>query len=183
MKKHLHLFLSIVVLCLLNLNNATAQTSYGYDASGNRLSRTIYMPAYTPPPQDSTENVFDDEEDIIAFGQNMENEDEIPQEISEKTSPKTQEASPPEVYTDALSETLITIYPNPTRGLLTVKISNPPQHSASSLTLFDIQGRVITQQQTLAEENQLDISAQPFGTYVIQVVVGQESTSWKVVKQ
>ena len=77
----------------------------------------------------------------------------------------------------------IAVYPNPTRGLLTVKISNMPQSSASSLTLFDMQGRVITQQQTLAEENQLDISAQPFGTYVMQVVVGQKSTSWKVVKQ
>jgi len=142
------------------------------------------MPSYTPPPpQDSTENVIEDEEDIVAFGQDMENEEEIPQKISESVSPKTQEASPQEVYTDALSETLITIYPNPTRGLLTVKIANMPQHSASSLTLFDMQGKVITQQQSLAEENKLDISAQPVGTYIMRIAVGDEDVSWKIVKQ
>jgi len=142
--------------------------SYGYDDSGNRTSRTINMraPENTPPPQDSTENVIEDEEDIVAYIQDMENEDQIPQEV----------------YTDALSETLITIYPNPTRGLLTVKMSNMPQHSASSLTLFDMQGKVITQQQSLAEENKLDISAQPPGTYIMRIAVGDENVSWKIVK-
>jgi len=174
--------LLLSAFCLFPLS-ATAQTvSYGYDASGNRISRTIYIPEYTPPPQDSTENVVDDEEDIVAFGQDMENEDETPQEISEETSPKTQEASPQKIYTDALSETLITIYPNPTRGLLTVKMSNMPPHSASSLTLFDMQGRVIMQQQSLTEENKLNISAQPPGTYIMRIAVGDENVSWKIVK-
>jgi len=146
----------------------SVSVSYTYDASGNRLSRTINMKAPTaPPPQDSTENVVDDEEEIIAPIPNIENEDQTPQEV----------------YTDALSETLITIYPNPTRGLLTVKMSNMPQHAASSLTLFDMQGRVITQQQSLAEENKLDISAQPPGTYIMRIAVGDENVSWKIVKQ
>jgi len=140
------------------------------------------MSAYTPPPQDSTENVIDDEEDIVAFGQDVEDEDEMSQEIYGETSPKTPEMLPQEVYTDALSETLITIYSNPTRGLLTVKISNMPQHSASSLTLFDMQGKVITQQQSLAEENKLDISAQSPGTYIMRIAVGDEDVSWKIVK-
>ena len=160
---------------------AYGSVTYGYDDSGNRISRTINMsaPAYIPPPQDSTENVVDDEEDLVTFGQDMENEEETPQEITNGAAPKT---PPQEVYTDALSETLITIYPNPTRGLLTVKISNMPQHAASSLTLFDMQGRVITQQPSLAEENKLDISAQPPGTYIMRIAVGDEDVSWKIVK-
>ena len=173
----------ILLFCFFSIS-ATAQTvSYGYDDSGNRTSRIISMPSYTPPPpQDSTENVIEDEEDIVAFGQDMENEEETPQDISEGTSPKSQGVPPQEVYTDALSETLITIYPNPTRGLLTVKISNMPQHSASSLTLFDMQGKVITQQPSLTEENKLDISAQPPGTYIMRIAVGDEDVSWKIVK-
>ena len=174
--------LLLSAFCLFPLSASAQTVSYGYDDSGNRISRTITMPSYTPPPQDSTENVVDDEEEMVTFGQDMENEEEMPQEISEGVSPKTQEASPQEVYTDALSETLITIYPNPTRGLLTVKISNMPQHSASSLTLFDMQGRVITQQPSLAEENKLDISAQPPGTYIMRIAVGEEEVSWKIVK-
>jgi hypothetical protein len=126
------------------------------------------MPAMAPPPQDSTENPVDDpEEDIVASGQITENGQETPQEI----------------YTDVLSETQITIYPNPTRGLLTVKFFNLPQHSVSSLTLFDMQGKVITQQQSLSDENRLDISAQPVGMYIMQIAVEGEMTSWKIVKQ
>jgi len=126
------------------------------------------MPAMLPPPpQDSTETAIEEMEDIVAGVQN-------PETVEEKSQ---------EVYTDALSETLITIYPNPTAGLLTVKISELPQHSVSSLTLFDMHGRVITQQQSLADENRLDISAQPSGTYIMQIAVGTEVTSWKIVKR
>ena len=175
----------ILLFCFLSLS-ATAQdsappaqgyVSYTYDASGNRTHRTINMPAYTPPPQDSTEMAVEDENTTIAALQDMENDDQTPQEAYNG------EETYQEIYTDALSETLITIYPNPTKGLLTVKMSNMPQHSASSLTLFDIQGRVISQQQTLSDENKLDISAQPAGTYIMQIAVGEEQVSWKIVKQ
>jgi len=58
------------VLCLsvfcLTVSFATAQTSikYTYDDSGNRTHRTIVMksPEQTPPPQDSTETVIDEED-------------------------------------------------------------------------------------------------------------------------
>jgi len=124
-------------------------------------------PPTSPPPQDSIETFIEGSENPIASVQD-------PETVEEKSQ---------EVYTDVLAETLITIYPNPTAGLLTVKISELPQHSVSSLTLFDMHGRVITQQQSLADENRLDISAQPVGTYIMQVAVGTEVTSWKIVKR
>jgi hypothetical protein len=146
--------------------NAQTSVKYGYDAAGNRTNRTIIMPAPPAPPQDSTEMIVEDEGDIFASVPDIENDEEAPQEI----------------YTDVLSEVLITIYPNPTKGLLTVKMSNMPRHAASSLTLFDIQGRVVTQQQSLSDENKLDISAQPAGTYVMRIVMGSETVSWKIIK-
>ena len=172
--------LCLSVLCL-TVSFASAQTSisYTYDASGNRTHRTIVMksPEMTPPPQDSTENVIDDEEDPFAIVQDTENEDETLHETN--NNKKTQQ----EVYTDALSETLITIYPNPTRGLLTVKFTNMPQDAVSNITLFDMQGKIIKQQRSLSDENRLDISAQPTGTYIMQISVGDEVVSWKIVKQ
>ena len=147
-----------VLFCASIFANAQSESSvsYLYDDSGNRTCRTINMksPAMTPPPQDSTENVVEDPE-------------------NEKSQ---------EIYTDVLLETLITIYPNPTRGLLAVKIANLPQQSVSSLTLFDMQGKVIIQQ-SLSNENRLDISAQSAGTYIMQIAVGDEVTSWKIIKQ
>jgi len=164
MKKHLLFFGSIVFLCLSGINNAGAQgVSFGYDTSGNRINRTIVMkaPEFTPP-QDSTETVIEDEEGVIASLQDIE--------------------SPQEIYTDVLMETHITIYPNPTRGMLTVKFSDLPQDAVSSITLFDMQGKIITQQQSLSDENRLDISAQPVGTYIMQITVGEEVTNWKIIK-
>jgi len=163
--------LLVVIFCITGFF-AGAQTkwSYEYDNAGNRLSRTIDMtsppPTSPPPPQDSIETIIEDLENPIAAIQDTENGGEKSQEI----------------YTDTLSETLITIYPNPTMGLLTVKFSDLSQHAVSSLTLFDMHGRVITQQQSLSEENKLDISAQPTGTYIMQIAVGSEITSWKIIK-
>ena len=164
-----HISLLIIIFCCTSIFAGAQNVTYLYDDSGNRTYRTINMPVMSPPPQDSTETVIETpEEDIVASIQNTENKDE-----NEKSQ---------EIYTDALSETLITIYPNPTKGLLAVKISNLPQHSISSLTLFDMHGRVITQQ-PLLDENKLDISAQPAGAYIMQITVGDEVTSWKIVKQ
>ncbi|MCL2511710.1 MAG: T9SS type A sorting domain-containing protein [Bacteroidales bacterium] len=166
MKKYLHFFGGIVVLCLFVFNNANAQVMYGYDDSGNRISRIILRPILTPPPQDSTEYPIEEQENPVAFVQDTENGDEKSQEV----------------YTDALSKTPITIYPNPTSGLLTIKISEVPQHSVSNLTLFDMHGRIIIQEQPLSNENNLDIGAQPSGMYIMQITVGEEVTSWKIIK-
>jgi len=167
----------LTILCL-SVSFASAQTvSYTYDASGNRTHRTINWPALTPPPQDSTENAVDEVEDPFAYAEDVENEDENLQETN--NNKKTQQ----EIYTDALAETFITIYPNPTTGLLTVKFTNKPQDAVSNLTLFDTQGRVVTQQQSLSDENKLNIGSQPAGTYIMQIAVGEEVTNWKIVKQ
>ena len=155
--------LCLSVLCLsVYFSAAQSSVSFGYDDSGNRISRTIIYKALTPPPQDSIETIIE-EESVIASLQEIE--------------------MPQEVYTDVLSEALIKIYPNPTTGLLTVKFTNKPQDAASSVTLFDIQGRIVTQQQSLSDENTLHIGAQPAGTYLMRIVIGEEVVSWKIVKQ
>jgi len=170
MKKHLLFFGSIVFLCLSGINNAGAQgVSFGYDTSGNRINRTIVMkaPEFTPPPQDSTEFAVEGQDEQTASSKDWSNAEEMPQEI----------------YTDILMETHIAIYPNPTRGILTVKMSNLPQDAVSSMTLYDVRGRAVSKKQSLPDENILDISALPVGTYMMRIDVGKKFTSWKIVKQ
>jgi hypothetical protein len=168
-----HISLLTILLCCLSIFANAQSVSYLYDASGNRLERIINMKMLTPPPQDSTESIIDDEKDIAKYGQDVVQNTESGDE-NEKTQ---------EIYTDVLGKTQISIYPNPTRGLLTIKISNLPEHSASSLTLFDMQGKVITQKQQLSDENKLDISTQPVGVYIMQITIEDEVTNWKIVKQ
>jgi hypothetical protein len=173
LKKNHYIFI-IIFCCAGFFAGAQQSVSYGYDASGNRISRTIVMSMLAPPPQDSTENIVENEEIIAGVGQDVQD--------TVQNNTADEEEIPLKIYTDVLAETQISIYPNPTKGLLTVKIPDLPEHSASSLTLFDMHGRVIAQKRQLSAENKLDISAQPAGTYIMQIAVGDEAVSWKIIK-
>jgi hypothetical protein len=124
------------------------------------------MPAMAPPPQDSTENPVDDpEEEFVASGQITENENEKSQEV----------------YTDFLSETQISIYPNPTKGLLTVATSDI-RYPISDIRLYDIFGKMVGQSEIGQSEIVMDISHLPAGAYIMQIAVESEMTSWKIIK-
>jgi YD repeat-containing protein len=130
-----------------SLDAASTYIKYTYDASGNRISRTIEMDASKSSEADGT-----------------------------KSAPVVE-------YTDQLAETEITIYPNPTQGRLTVKIANISQDASGSIALFDMNGRQILRQESIVTSNELDISEQPIGTYLMQIMIDEESTSWKIIKR
>jgi hypothetical protein len=165
-------------LCLTVCFSANAQTSvsYGYDASGNRISRTIHMKMLTPPPQDSTESPIPDEPipdfPIVAAEDDAENE----------------KNAPAEVYTDALAGTQIAIYPNPTTGQLHIKTSDI-RYPISDISIFDMLGKRVASVETLRATSlqpqpatTLDISHLPAGTYIMRITIGEETTSWKIIK-
>jgi hypothetical protein len=141
---------------------------YGYDASGNRTSRTIVMKMLSPPPQDSTETII--EEEIIAgTGQNV-------VQNTEDGNEKTQE-----IYTDILAGTQISIYPNPTGGKLQV---TSYELRVESIEIFDMMGRCMwSQYSVLNTQYSIDISHLPAGTYIMRIAAGNEVVNWKVVKQ
>lgn len=93
------------------------------------------------------------------------------------------ETPDPEPHFDEIAGAEIAIYPNPTQGKLTVKVANMPQEVKGQLALYDLNGRLILQKESMGHSNELDISMQPSGTYVMQITVGEESTTWKIIKQ
>jgi len=212
------IFLVLVCLfCFLTVfAGAQNYVTFEYDASGNNVSRTIYMsnpapPAPSPPPAPSAPPPQISEQHTFAGNQeNTENygnenplqppsnyQEEGTTDIFNEPTPDTFNKELPEtvqndnnmdedatlqLYTDIISETVINIYPNPTKGKLAVKISGLPEHSFSSLTLLNIQGTVIMQQQPLTDYNELDISAQPDGMYIMQITIDAKSTTWRIIK-
>ncbi|MCL2511402.1 MAG: T9SS type A sorting domain-containing protein [Bacteroidales bacterium] len=187
-KLRVNKLLLVVIFCCIGGLAGAQSVSYGYDDSGNRTSRTIIMPALAPPPQDSTETVIEDlEEEIVSGVQNPETGDEKSQEV----------------YTDVLSETLISIYPNPTKGELRVASG---ELKIDNVEIFDMMGRkqkaegsistsLNAQRQNEALNAQvshltsqvshlisIDISHLPIGTYIMRITAGDEATSWKIVK-
>ncbi|MBL4667968.1 MAG: T9SS type A sorting domain-containing protein [Flavobacteriales bacterium] len=62
----------------------------------------------------------------------------------------------------------ITIYPNPTKNILFIRLVNNQENT--TLTLYDAQGKLL-QQKTLVEgENAIDINKYPKGLYFIKII-------------
>ena len=74
----------------------------------------------------------------------------------------------------------VSVYPNPSRGEITVDIDV----IVDVLVLVDMNGKVILTKENLASGKQiLDLSELPDGTYVLQMVSGEQVVSKRLIKQ
>jgi len=137
------LIISISVLCCLKVQ-AQAVT-YGYDASGNRISR------------------------VITITMKSSNGEPVEEE---------------KVYNEVLKDFTVNIYPNPTRGELTVDIAQLPEGKTASLRLYSLQGKLILQRTGLhGGSEHLNIGNQPPGIYVMKIATKDSFTEWKIIKK
>lgn len=82
------------------------------------------------------------------------------------------------LHTEGIStaqETTVSVYPNPTDGLLTISSSQPLQH----IELLDISGR----QLLTTKDNSLDLSSFPNGIYLLRCTTPSGSTIQKIIKK
>ncbi|MFM7758053.1 MAG: serine hydrolase [Crocinitomicaceae bacterium] len=73
------------------------------------------------------------------------------------------------------NEILITVYPNPTNGLINIEIQN---HTIQNIKLYDLQGRLIKE----TSESQFDLSNDSNGTYFIRAQTEKGFYSYKLIK-
>jgi hypothetical protein len=85
--------------------------------------------------------------------------------------------------TEMMGKMKITIYPNPTRGQLSVEIANIPAGASGEIKIYNIAGNIIYYQKTLGPLNPFDFSIYPTGIYVLYIKVGQNESKWKIIKQ
>ena len=71
---------------------------------------------------------------------------------------------------------LITLYPNPTNGLVRIEI---PNQTIQNIKVYDLQGQLI--KETI--ENQFDLSNVSNGTYFIKAKTKQATYDYKLIKQ
>ncbi len=57
-------------------------------------------------------------------------------------------------------------------------MENPPQ-----ITLYSINGSIIYENINGSYLNEIDISNRENGTYILQLVIGEERKTWKIIKQ
>jgi hypothetical protein len=76
----------------------------------------------------------------------------------------------------AIPEKLMTVYPNPTNGLVQIKI---PNQDIQIVKVYDIQGKLIKE----STEKQFYLSDYPNGTYFIKVQTKQGFNNFKLIKR
>ena len=88
------------------------------------------------------------------------------------------------VFEDVLSELKITIYPNPTKGMLKVDISGGDIPVDAKVFIYSFSGALIRQLNGISESNTVDISQQPPGVYIMRISFGNgHDSSWKIIKE
>ncbi len=76
----------------------------------------------------------------------------------------------------------LSIYPNPTSGLLNVNIAGTENSTSFRLTLSTLSGTIIEDRHTESGNTQLDISRLAQGIYLLTVSSPDERRVWKIVK-
>ena len=82
----------------------------------------------------------------------------------------------------ALGSYDISIYPNPTKGLLTLRISNLKKNDKAHAYLSDFSGNKLLSLDYKNEENTIDLSKQPNGVYFLTIVIGEQTATFKIMK-
>lgn len=154
------------ILAIYNKENTQSElptlyepVSYGYDATGNRLSRNfIFLKKAAAITQ------FHDS--LNACGT-----------VSGKITP---------FHLDSLSyndlDQKIRIYPNPTRGLLYIQLTafDPAVHSV--IKVYDPRGILVVKHDPASCGDVIDLSGYANGLYIMQISVGSNVSEWKILK-
>ncbi len=86
------------------------------------------------------------------------------------------------IYEDVVNQLEIKIYPNPTKGIINVKIPMDDEKTMM-LQLLNINGSLLQENFVTDELTIIDLSGKPSGLYILRIRGGDESSEWKILKE
>jgi hypothetical protein len=92
----------------------------------------------------------------------------------------------PQYFKEELGKQVIKIYPNPTAGQLSVEIMNISDSDIISgkLNLYDMTGQLLDKKEINSEKRiEFDLSNNAAGIYILKIQLGNDESSWKIVKK
>lgn len=96
-------------------------------------------------------------------------------------STNNQEPAPIE---DKIENHEITIYPNPTKGNLVLKVGELTDESNGSIEIFDLNGKQINESIEIKDEQtKVDLSKEPSGIYFMNLNIDGKNVVWKIIKE
>ena len=84
--------------------------------------------------------------------------------------------------TETLSRKSISIYPNPTAGLLKISISGWETTDKCKFTIFSLKGALIQEIQVSSSVTEIDLSDESDGMYLLNIELNESKSAWKIIK-
>lgn len=100
----------------------------------------------------------------------------LPQSVKGKTPD-------PVPVTDQMGDRKITIYPNPTKGMLAVDINGGDSKDELSIQLYDGNGKQMLNEKVQPGTTTLNLTSYPQAYYIMRVQAGSKFTEYKIIKQ
>ncbi|MDR0828969.1 MAG: T9SS type A sorting domain-containing protein [Prevotellaceae bacterium] len=151
----------LILLSLLfcAFQTAQSQIQFEYDNAGNCVLKykTVVMSAPRAPSQSQAEE---------------ETETETPE-----NAPENQQLE------DKIGDIKITLFPNPTKGLLQLEFENKSAETPVNYTLTDINGKLITSGTSNNNPLNLNLSSYAAGAYLLRISIADKKEIYKIIKQ
>ena len=84
--------------------------------------------------------------------------------------------------TETLSRKSISIYPNPTAGLLKISISGWETTDKCKFTIFSLKGALNQEIQVSSSVTEIDLSDESDGMYLLNIELNESKSAWKIIK-
>jgi hypothetical protein len=83
---------------------------------------------------------------------------------------------------ERMDEMFISIFPNPTKGQLSIDVVNMSREVNSSIEMYNNEGKLIQKLEGILPSNHIDISPYTAGIYYMRVNIGKNVREWKIIK-
>jgi len=92
-------------------------------------------------------------------------------------------AADPVPVEDQLGERKITVYPNPTKGVLAVEINGGDDKDQLRIVLFNADGKQLVNKKIQSGSTLINMSTYPAAYYILRIQAGDKMTEFKIIKQ
>jgi len=91
--------------------------------------------------------------------------------------------APQKPQNEQIGERTLTIYPNPTYGLVRIEISGEASESPISIMLSDMSGKVLQSFSTANMNFDVDLTSYLQGNYLLVMIIDNKKSTWQIIKK
>ncbi len=74
------------------------------------------------------------------------------------------------------------LYPNPTQGELRFEFENYPEDAKVHYVLYDLNGKMLLNEEMLNTSTFLDLGNYPDGNYILKLIIGKDAKTYQIIK-